>query len=136
MITVGRLNRIRRTAISALESQKSIAPALTSFAAAMTMRHMQEFLFIENRMLPDLTIHYTMFYVCLSVALTLLLHLISRERIETVARVVFPCFLIVNLPPLFDIAYSWRGLVCDSVHFSRKLSRIVPPVSDLLRSDR
>lgn len=50
--------------------------------------------------------HYPAFYVAQVLFITLLMHFITRERVERVARVVCSCFIVICLVPVLDAIIS------------------------------
>ena len=54
-------------------------------------------------------VHYPLFYIALFIYLALLIYLLSRERIESIFRVMLAFFPVILLPPIIDIIATGIG---------------------------
>ncbi|HID26040.1 MAG TPA: hypothetical protein EYP23_06250, partial [Thermoplasmata archaeon] len=51
-------------------------------------------------------LHYYLWYTGLALIITIILHLAVRERLEKIAKLVFPAFLVLIVVPIVDILMS------------------------------
>ena len=51
-------------------------------------------------------LHYYLWYIGLALILTIVLHFATREKLEKIARLVFPTFMILIVVPIIDILWS------------------------------
>ncbi len=84
-----------------------------TFLSAITLRNFLEYLVAQihvKRLEWDVPVHYALFYISLGLSIVLLLHLMSGEKIEKVARTVSVGFLIIATVPVTDLLLQiiWR----------------------------
>ena len=101
--------------------------SLLAFFFAATLRNFLEYVVAEEsfaRPLFEIFYHYYVSYICGAICLVTLFHLVTRERIEKVARVILPCFIILNIVPLADLAVFTCYYII-SLYWSQSDSHIV-----------
>lgn len=54
----------------------------------------------------DLFSHFNLSYIFLALALIILFHFVTKEKINKISKVVFPCFLILLITPIVDLIVS------------------------------
>ncbi len=78
-----------------------------TFVFAISLRNFLEIFSAQTKAItPEAILHYSFFYLSLALTVVLLSFFITREKINKIARVVFPCFIVVVLVPLFDLLLS------------------------------
>jgi 4-hydroxybenzoate polyprenyltransferase len=77
-----------------------------TFFSAITLRNFLETFSTGIPISLPLFAHYDFSYVYLALALIILFHIITKEKIEKIAKIILPCFLILIIVPIIDLAVS------------------------------
>ena len=100
------INKIKKT-INRLES--SDAPFIyfvLTFFFAITLRNFMEIFSDHPHLFLNMFYHYYVSYICLALALIILFYFATKEKIEKIARLVLPAFLITSIVPILDLILS------------------------------
>jgi 4-hydroxybenzoate polyprenyltransferase len=86
---------------------------LLTFLSAVVLRSLLEFMLggsYSAGIEPGMPLHYGLFYSNFALAVVLIVHLFSGERLERVSRAVMAGFIIVVTPPLADLLLqlAWK----------------------------
>ena len=106
------LSWIIQTATNVIEAmENSEAPfwyVIFSFVSAVILRNFLEFISNRVEIRGDMILHYFLFYVALALGLLIVLHLLTKEKITKIARLILPCFIVLIVAPITDLLVS-RG---------------------------
>jgi len=93
--------------INSLENSKiSFIYFILTFLFATTLRNFLETFSTNIPISLESFSHFDISYVFLALALIILFHIATKERIEKIARIILPCFLILMIVPIIDLAIS------------------------------
>ena len=93
--------------IRALEDPKiGFGNYILTFVFVMTLRNFLE-MFSDNENISFLLFsHYYLSYICLAMALIVLFYFAVKQKVESIARVVLPFFIVLVLAPMLDLIIS------------------------------
>lgn len=76
-----------------------------TFFSAITLRNFVEFMIVSNAHAIQWhhPVHFSLFYISLCLSIIILLYLITREKVERIARVVAASFIITPIVPAIDL---------------------------------
>jgi len=98
---------LTKSVISGLEGERvPFYCSVLAFVVAVILRHSLEMFSSHSSIPPVQYIHYTFFYLDIAVALILMLHAVTGEKVSLVAKSVLPSFILVAIPPMLDILIS------------------------------
>lgn len=105
------LNRLRTFVRHLENSQLSFTGFLLTLLSIIFLRNFLEtFSDRDNYWTPvsfqAFFIHYPMFYLCVFAVLTIILHLLTREKIERITKIMLCFFPLVLIAPILDLVLS------------------------------
>lgn len=76
---------------------------LTFFFATSIRNFLEVFVYDPTTLTSEYFFHYYLFYISLALSLIIFFHLVTREDLKKISKVVLPSFSITILPPLIDL---------------------------------
>ena len=97
-----------KKAVFLLENSKAgFSQLALTFLFAVMLRNFLEHFSTGFKISPELIAHYTLAFAAIAVSIILLFWLATGEKVKKIARVVLPCFLVLVMAPLIDLAITW-----------------------------
>jgi geranylgeranylglycerol-phosphate geranylgeranyltransferase len=101
------LNAVGDIIVRLEDDRNPLVLYILSFLAAIALRNLLEFLVIWN--FPpapvnwhNLIIHYNLFFISLGLAIILLIHILTKAKVSSVARIVLIGFILTPTVPIVD----------------------------------
>ncbi len=115
---VERLSKVFPSVVDALERRDyAFLNTVVAFLAVTQLRTFCEVFSTGIRALTPLDLaHFTLFYVSLAACVIIVVALLSRAQVESVARVVLPGFIVLLLTPSLDLMV-FQGRVAHITYF-------------------
>ncbi len=100
------LNRFSETIQNFENSDVPFIYFVLTFFFAVTLRNFLEMFATGIPASPLFFWHFDTSYVFLALCLIVVFYLGTREKVEKIARVILPCFIILVIVPVIDLAVS------------------------------
>lgn len=101
------LDKIERV-IKTIETSKTpFVYFICTFFSAIILRNFLEIFSTGQKLSFAFFSHFDVSYVFLAMALIILFHFATKEKVQKISRVVLPSFLILNIVPIVDMISSF-----------------------------